>query len=238
MGNLRKVGRSSSGAREAGVPGAWRWGNRRPPVGKQAAWNEADREVQVMTTNGVREVILSQDVLECLAVGHGSPPGRQGRSLDFLLEKKQVVEAVGQVAQAHRIAGRFWVCDAAGVFSHAHVAHAVGAVFDGVPVADDGREHVLVVQLVLGSAAHVVGDLGDRELLSPGLGEVDGNAFDGGYAPATAEPDVLGAELQGLDASANEFAVPLVPGGLILWRKKKRGRACIGRVRGCRSGCL
>ena len=80
------------------------------------------------------------------------------------MEAKQVVKAVGQVSQGYRIAGRLWVDDATGVFAHAHVAHAVGSVFDGVPAADDGVEHVRVV---LGSAAHVVGDLSNGELAGP-----------------------------------------------------------------------
>jgi len=189
-------------------------------------------------TMKVGKVRSSQDVLEGLAVGHGAPPGRQGGRVDFLLEEKQVVEAVGQVAKGHYVARRLWVGDAAGVFAHAHIAHAVGAIFDGVPVADDGIEHVCVGQLVLGSAAHVAGDFGDGKLLGFWQGEVDCDTFDGGYAPATTEPDILGAEFQGFDATAHEFAVAFVPGCLIFRGQKKPAKACIGRVRGCHFGCL
>ena len=116
-------------------------------------------------TMDVGKVLLSQDVLEGLAVGHGAPPRRQGGRMDFLLEAKQVVKTIGQIAKGHDVARRLWVSDAAGVFAHAHIAHAVGAIFYGLPVADDGIKHVCVGQLVLGSAAHIVGDFGDGKLL-------------------------------------------------------------------------
>ncbi len=56
----------------------------------------------------------------------------------FFLDAEQVVKADGELAQVDHVAGGIWVCNAAGVFAHAHIAHAVGSVLNRVPVADDG----------------------------------------------------------------------------------------------------
>jgi hypothetical protein len=73
------------------------------------------------------------------------------------------------------------VCDAAGVFAHAHIAHAVGSVFNRVPLADDGIEEFAIAGFGLGATAHIVGDFGFGELLGFGEGEVDEGALEVGF---------------------------------------------------------
>ena len=116
----------------------------------------------------------------------------------------------------------FGGCDAAGVFAHAHIAHAVGSVFNRIPAADDGIEEFAIAGLGLGATAHIVGDFCFGELLGFGEGEVDGGALDGDEAPTPREPDVLRSGGEGFDAAAHEFAVPFVARGVTLGRKKSR----------------
>ena len=108
------------------------------------------------------------------------------------MNAEQVVEAYGEVAQVDHVAGGIWVCDAAGVFAHAHIAHAVGSVLNRVPVADDGLEEFFIAGFGLGATAHIVSDFGFGELLGFVEGEVDGGALEGNEAPTPGEPDVLG----------------------------------------------
>ena len=91
---------------------------------------------------------------------HRAPPGRQGRSFGFLLNAEPVVEADGEVAQVDHVAGGIRICDVAGVFAHAHIAHAVDSVLNRVPVADDGIEEFVIAGFGLGATAHIVGDFG------------------------------------------------------------------------------
>lgn len=153
---------------------------------------------------------------------HGAPSGWQGRSFGFLLNTEPVVEADGEVAQVDHVAGGIRICDPAGVFAHVHNAHAVGSVFNRIPVADDGIEEFATTGLGHGATAHIVGDFGFGELLGFGEGEVDGGALDGDEAPTPREPDVLRSGGEGFDAAAHEFAVPFVARGVTLGRKKSR----------------
>ena len=93
------------------------------------------------------------------------------------MNTEPVVEADGEVAQVDHVAGGIRVCNAAGIFALAHIAHAVGSVFNRVPVADDGIEEFALARFGLGATAHIVGDFGFGELLGLGEGEVDGGAL-------------------------------------------------------------
>ena len=115
---------------------------------------------------------------------------------------------------------------------------AVSSVFNGRPVPDDRFKQPFIVEFIFCFTTHIVGDLGDRHLLLPRQSEVNGDPFDGNDAPATAETDLLGTDLQSLDAAAYQFAVAFIPRSLILGRKKKWKRVCIQPAPGCRSGCL
>jgi len=71
---------------------------------------------------------------------HGTLPRGQGWRVGFTAMAQQVVEADGEVAQRDHVARGLGPRDTAGVLAEGHVAHPVGAVLDGVPVADDDSE--------------------------------------------------------------------------------------------------
>ena len=135
--------------------------------------------------------------------------------------KKQVVKTDGKVAQSHHIAGNLGSGNAAGIFAKTDIPNAVSSVFNGRPVPDDRFKQPFIVEFIFCFTTHIVGDLGDRHLLLPRQSEVNGDPFDGNDAPATAETDFLGTDLQSLDAAAYQFAVAFIPRNLILRRKKK-----------------
>jgi hypothetical protein len=83
----------------------------------------------------------------------------------------------------------------AAVFAQADVAHAVGAIFDALPVADDGLQKTRIIELSAGAAADVAAHFAHLGLhAAPARVEHDGGAFDGGEAPAAAQADFFGAK--------------------------------------------
>ena len=84
----------------------------------------------------------------------------------------------------------FGGCDAAGVFAHAHIARAVGSVFNRIPAADDGIEEFGIAGFGLGATAHIVGDFCFGELLGFGEGEVDAGALEAGRSAESLPPNV------------------------------------------------
>ena len=85
--------------------------------------------------------------------------------MGLLFNAEPVVEADGEVAQGNHVAGGLGMGDAAGIFAHAHIAHAVGSVLNRVPVTDDGLEEFFIAGFGLGATAHIVGDFGFGKLL-------------------------------------------------------------------------
>ena len=144
-----------------------------------------------------------------------------GVLLGVALFEFQIVKPDGEVAERDTVAGGFGTRHAAGVFAEGDIAHAVDAVFDRVPMADDEVEQLLIAAFVAGVARGVVGDLGFGSLLGFGFGEVDVGALDGDEAPTAGQAALLGSEAYCLDAAAREFAVAFVPGALTLRRGKK-----------------
>ena len=109
-----------------------------------------------------RSGLSTKDVAEGFT--SSTAPGRHGRSLGLFSNAESVVEADGEVAQGDHVAGGLGVRDAAGVFAHAHIAHAVGSVLNRVPVADDGLAEFFIADFVLGLTALMGGDFNFGEL--------------------------------------------------------------------------
>lgn len=192
---------------------------------------------------------LSQDGSEGFWRGHGPAPRGQRGSLGFVFVAKEIVEADCEVAQGDQITsgiaalsgdfgivdvGAFGTPDTTGVFAQGDVAGSVNAIFDARPVTDDGIEHGLVVEFGLGAAGDVACNLGLRELLGFGFGEVNGCTFDGGNLPTPAKSDFLWTDFEGFDATAHQRTVAFFPGTIFLRREKKRARVCTRPAQGYR----
>ena len=161
------------------------------------------------------------DALEGGAWGHGALPGGQAGCLGAAALAFQIVKSDGQVAERDAVACRFGPSHPAGVFAEGDIAHAVHAVFNRVPMADDEFEQLLVGTLVVGVARCIIGDLGFGLALVSGLGQVDGDPLDSDEAPTATQAALLGGKAHGFDEAAHEFAVASFPVARLFFREKK-----------------
>jgi hypothetical protein len=129
------------------------------------------------------------------------------------LNAEKAAVTVCEVAPFGFVAGGLRSCDAAGIHTHAHPSHAVGAVFNRTPVANDGIEEFAIAGFGLGATSHIAGGFCFGELTEQEEGEVDAGALEVGTLIAVESENLAGPLVLG-DAAGGFLLAGQSIGGL------------------------